>query len=63
MHDGVDHRPERIGHDMSLAALHQFSGAKAAQAATFSRFSALSVDNASKRVGFAPLQFARRHHQ
>ncbi|MFT4795261.1 MAG: hypothetical protein ACI9ZM_003436, partial [Paracoccaceae bacterium] len=37
--------------------------AKAAQAATFSRFSALSVDNAGKRVGFAPLQFARRHHQ
>ena len=57
MNDHEQHQSDRVGNDVTFAALDLLSGVITANTATFRGFNALAVDHAGRRAGFATFQF------
>ena len=63
MNDHEQHQSDRVGNDVTFAALDLLSGVITANTATFRGFNALAVDHAGRRAGFATFQFTGVENQ
>ena len=56
MHDEADHQAERVGQDVTLAALDPLASIEAANATAFGRLDALAVDDTGGRARLSTFQ-------